>query len=192
MIVVRVFIAAAMLLATPVLAGQDRQLQLRITTESPAFDGAVREYRAIWDNEGHRIVEAMERATGLRFEAGPIPIVVYEGPSFSGFRARPMQLRASYPEATKRATLVHELAHRLIGELGPRDFEDHSIIFLFVYDVWVELWGKSFADEQVAVESRRRGLFDYETAWNSALKLTAEGRSARFQQFLREHPPRKP
>jgi hypothetical protein len=102
-----------------------------------------------------------------------------------------MRLRASYPPATKRATLVHELAHRLISELVPQDFEDHPIIFLFVYDVWIELWGKPFADEQVAVESRRRGIYDYEAAWKNALKLTAKERAARFKQFLIDHPPRK-
>ena len=134
----------------------------------------------------------MERATGLRFEPGPIPVVVYEGPSSSGFRDLPMQLRASYPRATKQATLVHELAHRLISELVPKSFETHPIIFLFVYDVWVELWGQPFADEQVVVESGRRGLYDYETAWKDALELTPEERAARFEQFLAEHPPQKP
>jgi hypothetical protein len=103
-----------------------------------------------------------------------------------------MQLRASYPRATKQATLVHELAHRLISELVPKSFETHPVIFLFVYDVWVELWGQPFADEQVVVESGRRGLYDYETAWKDALALTPEERAARFEQFLEEHPPKKP
>ncbi|MGH7576755.1 MAG: hypothetical protein ACREM1_16730 [Longimicrobiales bacterium] len=99
-----------------------------------------------------------------------------------------MRMRASYPEATKRATLVHELAHRLISELVPKDFDDHPVIFLFIYDVWVELWGKPFADEQIVVESRRRGIYDYETAWRNTLELTAQERAARFEQFLMDHP----
>jgi hypothetical protein len=132
----------------------------------------------------------MERVTGLRFEPGPISVVVYEGPSNSGFRTRPMKLRASYSRATKQATLVHELGHRLISELVPASFEDHPIIFLFVYDVWVELWGKPFADDQVAIESRRRGLYDYETAWNNVLKLSPQERAGRFKKFLAENPPR--
>ena len=111
--------------------------------------------RGIWAAEASRIVTAMERATGLRFEPGPIRAVIYEGPSFSGFGERPMQLRASYLPATKRATLVHELGHRLMGELVPADVDHHSIIFLFVYDVWVELWGQPFADEQVTMERAR-------------------------------------
>jgi hypothetical protein len=184
------FIGVAAVLLTSALAGQERRIDLRITPESSAFDHAADEYRDTWNREGQRIIAVMERATGLRFETGPIPVVVFEGTSSSGFRSEPMRLRASYPQDTKQATLVHELAHRLIGELIPDDFEDHPVIFLFVYDVWQELWGKAFADEQVAVESRRRGAFDYATGWRNALKLAAAERAAQFKQFLREHPSR--
>lgn len=169
---------------------QARIPRLDITAEAPRYDDAVREYRRIWDTEGKRIVEAMERATSLRLEAGPIPVVVFEGASSSGFRDIPMKLRASYPEPTKRATLVHELAHRLISERIPKTFDSHPIIFLFVYDVWVELWGKQFADEQVVIESGRRGLYDYETAWKNTLKLTAQERAEQFKKFVIEHPAR--
>jgi hypothetical protein len=82
--------------------------------------------------------------------------------------------------------LVHELAHRLVSGLVPRDVEEHPIIFLFVYDVWVTLWGQQFADEQVIVESRRRGNYDYESAWRDALALGADGRARRWAQFLAE------
>ena len=177
--------------ALAIKALQLPSLSLRLRHHTGARSDAVREYQAIWESEGPQIVKAMERITSLGFEPGPISVVVYEGPSNSGFRDRPMRLRASYPPATKRATLVHELAHRLISELVPQDFEDHPIIFLFVYDVRIELGGKPFADEQVAVESRRRGIYDYEAAWKNALKLTAKERAARFKQFLIDHPPRK-
>jgi hypothetical protein len=186
-----ILIAPGLQVSSSLLSGQDRIVKLAISAEDSSFKNAVQEYRAIWDKEGARIVGSMESATGLRFEEGPIPVVVYEGPSNSGFRDRPMRLRASYPEATKRGTLVHELAHRLISELVPKEFEDHPIIFLFVYDVWVELWGKTFADEQVAIESQRRGLYDYETAWKNTQKLTHQERAARFKQFLADHPPQK-
>lgn len=191
LVLVSSVVSCIILVSASSLNGQPRDLKLSITAEDPKFEEAVQEYRTIWDKEGGRIVKTMERATGLRFEAGPISVVVYEGPSHSGFRDKPMRLRASYPEATKRATLVHELAHRLISELVPKNFEDHPVIFLFVYDVWVELWGKAFADEQVAVESRRQGLYDYKTAWNNTLKLTAQERAARWKQFLVDKPPLK-
>jgi hypothetical protein len=88
--------------------------------------------------------------------------------------------------ALERATLVHELAHRLISPITPRRFDDHPIIFLFVYDVWVQLWGKEFADAQVAVESQRTGRYDYAGAWRDALALGADGRKQRWSQFLAE------
>ena len=188
----RNLVGIGIILFAGLLSGEDRILKLDISTKDSSFQNAVQEYQTIWNKEGTRIVQATERATGLRFEDGPIPVVVYEGPSSSGFRDIPMQLRASYPEPTKRGTLVHELAHRLISERVTKDFEDHPVIFLFVYDVWVELWGKQFADEQVAVESKRRGLYDYESAWKDALKLTAQERAAKFKQFLVDYPPRKP
>jgi hypothetical protein len=172
------------------LVAQERaiRLQMNFTASAESFDVATKEYREIWASEGERIVAAMERATRLRFETGPIGAVVYEGPSFSGFGQRPMQLRASYSSATKRATLVHELGHRLVGDLVPRTIDHHSVIFLFVYDVWVELWGQSFADEQVAIEKRRTGpLADYEGLWRQALDLSSAERARRFQQFVREH-----
>jgi hypothetical protein len=182
------FICVAMLSST--LVAQERAIRLLInfTASAESFDVATKEYREIWASEEQRIVAAMERATGLRFETGPIGAVVYEGPSFSGFGQRPMQLRASYSSATKRATLVHELGHRLMGDLVPGKIDHHSVIFLFVYDVWVELWGQSFADEQVAIERKRTGaLADYEGLWRQALDLSAAERARRFQQFVREH-----
>ena len=152
----------------------------------PEFKAAADEYRSIWAEEGGRIVEALRGATGLTLEAGTIQAVVFEGVSYSGYHDAPMRLRASYPSATKRATLVHELSHRLISYLVPYDSEDHPIIFLFVYDVWVQLWGKEFADEQVKVESARRGLYDYERAWKDALALGADERAKRWSAFLTE------
>jgi hypothetical protein len=154
--------------------------------ESAKFEAATDEYREIWRTEGGRISAALERATGLDMEDGPISAIVYGGISNSGYRQYPMYMRASYPRDTKRATLVHELAHRLISGLVPKDFEDHPVIFLFVYDVWVQLWGQEFADEQVAVEGERRGRYDYEGAWRDALALGAKGRAERWSQFLAE------
>ena len=158
--------------------------QIDFQPESPRFEAATEAYREIWRTEGERISAALEAATGLEMEAGPIRAIVYEGISNSGYKRHPMYMRASYPPDTKRATLVHELAHRLIADLTSRDLEEHPIIFLFVYDVWVTLWGQDFADAQVAVESERRGNYDYESAWRDALALGREGRAERWKQFL--------
>ena len=168
------------------LAGVAGATELEFVPQEPAFSEAVEEYKAIWESEGDRIVNALETATGLRLEAGPVRVIVCECVSYSGYRETPMQLRASYPDATKRATLVHELSHRLITDVAPESIDQHQVIFLFVYDVWVQLWGKELADAQVVVESGRRGLYDYESAWRNALALGAAGRRERWRALLDE------
>jgi len=160
--------------------------QIDFQPESRRFAAATDQYREIWLTEGERISAALEQATGLPMEAGPIHAIVFEGISNSGYHRIPMRMRASYPADTKRATLVHELAHRLISRYVGRDEEDHPIIFLFVYDVWVQLWGQAFADAQVAVEAQRTGHYDYAGAWREALALGAERRAKRWRKFLAE------
>lgn len=175
--------AALLIIFTPsALEADSRQIQF--VAETNEFAESVEEYRAIWEKDGSRIVDILEHVTGLSFERGPIQAVVYEGISSSGYHEHPMKLRASYPKATKQGTLVHELSHRMIADLVTKDFDDHPVIFLFLYDAWVELWGKEFADGQVAVESARRGFYDYESAWRAVLALTPEERTKRWRRFL--------
>ena len=115
--------------------------ELDFVPQEPAFSGAADEYKAIWDSEGDGIASALRMATGLSLSRGQSAIVC-ECVSYSGYRETPMQLRASYSEDTKRATLVHELSHRLISDVAPESVDQHQVIFLFVYDVWVQLWGR--------------------------------------------------
>jgi hypothetical protein len=105
-----------------------------------------------------------------------------EGVSESGYRDRPMRLRASYPPDTKKATLIHELGHRLESGLFPRSEDDHQYLFLWIYDVWVKLYGRQFANEQVAVEKARGRI--YPAAWETALALTAEQRASKWRETV--------
>jgi len=163
-----------------------RTLQIDFTASADTFRAATDEYRAIWAKEGPRIVAAMERISGLRFEKGPVPASIYEGTSFSGEPGgRPMMLRASYPEATKRGTLVHELGHRLAFDVQA-PFDHHEVIDLFVYDVWVDLWGQAFADDQIAVESQRNGA-DYAGMWKKTLALSPADRARRLQDVIKQY-----
>lgn len=154
--------------------------------ESDSFATARNEYEALWRAEGARIVEVMERISGIRFDSPPyadtlIGAIVFEGVSYSGFRERPMRLRASYPADTKRATLVHELGHRLQTGVAERGEDEHEVLFLWLYDTWVQLWGREFADAQVLVERARRG--PYPRAWDAALGLDATARAARWRSL---------
>lgn len=178
-------------LSTTVWAQQPSRapLQINFTPSADSFLAATEEYRALWKAEGPRIVATMERVSGLRFEPGPIEATVYEGTSFSGEPGgRPMMLRASYPEPTKRGTLVHELGHRLANDVVV-PFDHHELIFLFVYDAWMDLWGKPFADDQVAIEGKRLPT-DYAGMWKKTLALSADERAAHLQEAIKQY--RKP
>ena len=160
------------------------QVRVAFRAQSDSFATARDEYVAIWRADGRRIVAAMERVSGLRFDSPPyadtsIVAIVFEGVSNSGYRDDPMHLRASYPAATKKATLVHELGHRLqVGVARPGE-DEHEVLFLWLYDTWIALWGRDFADAQVLVERARRG--PYPKAWDAALALDSASRAERFR-----------
>ena len=156
--------------------------RLEFVPASETFAAAVGEYERIWATDAARIVRAMQDASGLRFTDTAITVVVFEGVSSSGFGDTPMRLRASYSIDTKRATLIHELGHRLQSPLFRRQDEEHGPLFLWLYDAWVSLYGKEFADAQVVVEKARRG--PYPRAWDEALALSAKERAARWKAIV--------
>ncbi len=167
-------------------AGQTLDLAFEATASE--FQAAKAEYETIWATEAERIVQTLEEVSGLRFEIDRVEVEVMEGVSWAGTRR--MGMRASYPTDTKKATLVHELGHVLVGDLVPNDAPEgsapqpHYLLFLFLYDVWVKLWGTEFADEQVVVESNRRGLVDYEGIWKAVLSKSREERAAELSEII--------
>jgi hypothetical protein len=79
---------------------------------------------------------------------------------------------------------VHELGHRLQSGFFRRDEEEHGPLFLWLYDVWVQLYGREFADAQVDIEKRRRG--PYPAAWDRALALAPAARAATWRAIVAE------
>lgn len=150
------------------------------TPVSPEYAEAALEYRRLWEVEGPRIVAAMEAATGLAFPSAQVDVIVSEGRPMASFDGRTIRLRASYSPAYKKATLAHEIGHRLAFTLPRRDgLDDHRLLYLFLYDVWTDLYGQAFADRMVSIE-RRIGPA-YEAAWTWALAMTREERQARLR-----------
>jgi len=183
-LVVLIFVAASML----VLA-QGRRVTITFSPEekTPAFNAAVDEYLAIWSVEGSRIIDGMEKISTLRFPEKSVKVQIYEGPSFSGRGGAPMRLRASYQPEEKKGTLVHELGHRMNAQLRvrPQDLDEHRLLFLYLYDLYVDLYGKEFADKEVAFGKTLKGLYDYEGAWNWAMAMSREERLAKFADVVR-------
>lgn len=150
------------------------------TAVSPEYAEAADEYRRLWQAEGPRITAAMEAATGLAFPAERIDAIVSEGRPMASFDGRTIRLRASYSPAYKKATLAHEIGHRLAFTLPRRDgLDDHRLLYLFLYDVWTDLYGREFADRMVSIE-RRIGPA-YEAAWTWALAMTRAERQTRLK-----------
>ncbi len=166
----------------PLAFTQAPRPNISFSPESEQYAQATKEYQAIWDSESQRIIEAMEKVSAVEFVGNDIRAIVYEGVSWSGFGEKPMKLRASYPPDVKKATLIHELGHRLIAGIPKtKEVDEHRVLFLVLYDVWESLYGKDFADRMVEVEKKRKGLYDYESAWKWALSMSKVERATRFK-----------
>ena len=152
---------------------------LSFAPAGPPFEPAAAEYRQMWEIEGERIVAALETTTGLTFPHTPVEVIVSATPPMTSYDGRSMRLKANYSEPYRLATLVHEMGHRLALTL-PRsaDMDDHRLLYLFLYDVWTDLYGRAFADRMVAIERRNRGRYDYDAAWTWALAMTRAERQA--------------
>lgn len=163
------------------------EIRFHPESENPALVLATAEYRRLWEAHGAKVVEELAAATGLRFAEPTLDAVVFEGMS----QSHPLRLRASYDHETKLATLIHELAHRLVHGHARRSVasdrhdqarQSHELIDLFLFDVWAELYGEAFAKRQVEVESRRRSL--YREAWQATLALDRASRAAKLRGLL--------
>ena len=183
------WLVAALLAAVCTGTGmaETKALRVEFQADSEPFTDAAREYAAIWAHDGAAITAAMEAASGLKFEDREVKAMVLEVSSDSGYREKPMHLRASYPADTKKATLIHELGHRLQSDIFHFGEDDHKYLFLWIYDVWVKLYGRDFADAQVAMEKQRGRM--YPADWEFALSFTAEQRAAKWKEAVAERTP---
>ena len=158
---------------------------LEFVVVEPRFEDAADAYRTLWEEEGERIVAAMEAATGLPFPAEPIDVIVGNGPPMTSYDGRTIRLRAGYSPLYKKATMVHELGHRLALMLARSPgLDDHRLLYLFLYDVWTDLYGQEFADRMVRIERRIPGPGDYDAAWSWALSMTRAERQAYLRSLV--------
>lgn len=149
---------------------------------TPDLINASNQYTDIWTQQGEAITNIIERATCLRFYDNKIEALVYEGIS----QSHPLKLRASYDLDTKKATLIHELLHRICADYKlrlpakdqPLSVALHMQIDLLLYDLWTELYGHKFATSQVKIESARTAI--YKEAWDWALSFPKHVRQHKF------------
>src|SRR5262245_11942351 len=151
-----------------------------------AHESAARAYREIWEQDGVRIVAALEARTCMRFSEAAVSALVGDAVSDSGGPEHSMSLRASYDLDVKRATLVHELAHRHLWQLTQRldDVDGHRTLYLILDRVWADVWGQEFSAARVRGEASWHATYDYAAAWDWASKLTVDQRGVLWNRLL--------
>jgi hypothetical protein len=155
---------------------------LRFVPVQPRFAESAAEYERIWKSDGPRIVESLEAMSRLRFPGTGIEAIISDARPMTSYDGRLIRLRAGYSLDYKKATLIHELGHRLALLLPRRaGLDDHRLLYLFLYDVWTDLYGRDFADRMVSIERRIPGGYDYDSAWTWALSQTREQRQERLR-----------
>lgn len=174
-----------LLLVPALLAAAPR---VDFTPMEARFAGAAQEYDRIWSSEGRRIAAALEEVSGLEFGDAPIEVIVSNVRPVTLYGGRSIRLRPGYSPRYKRAVLVHELGHALVMmrmRRRPADLDDHRLLYLFLYDVWTDLYSQAFADRMVGIERRIPGPYDYDSAWAWALAMTREQRQERLRRVRR-------
>ena len=173
---------AAILMAAA--AGARAQPEVVFVPATAALPYAARAYREIWDEDGERIVAALETRTCMPFSESSITAVVDYAVSHSGGPDSPMRLRASYAPDVKKATLVHELGHRHLWQLAERleGVDGHMTLYLVLDRVWADVWGEEFAAERVRYEANWGG--DYAAAWAWARSLSPQERRRLWNRLL--------
>ena len=160
---------------------------LTFAADSAPYAPSAVWYQQQWNTDGKRITRAMEAASGLRFSPLSVRVIVYLGVSYTGTDTLPMHLNVRYPFGM---TLVHELGHRLNAQLRsrPAEIDEHRLLYLWLYDAWVALYGRQFADAAVQAEKTwaAQGLTFIVSAWDWALSMTPEQRAALLRD-LRRH-----
>lgn len=176
----------AVLLVSSAAAAAHAQPSVEFIASTAAHERAARTYRSIWEQDGERIVAALEARTCLPFQETSLAAVIDDAVSHSGGPDHPMGLRASYDLDVKRATLVHELGHRHLWQVTERldDVDGHQTLYLFLDRVWADVWGEEFAAERIHGESSWAASYDYAAAWDWARKMTLDERSRLWNRLL--------
>ena len=179
------FCRAWIVSAVALLAAAARaQPELIFVPANAALPYAVRAYQEIWDEDGERIVAALEARTCLPFSEPSVTAIVDYAVSHSGGPDYPMRLRGSYAPDVKKSTLVHELGHRHLWQLAERltGIDGHMTLYLILDRVWADVWGEEFADDRIQHESKWGD--DYAAAWAWAQSLGSEERLRLWNRLL--------
>lgn len=165
-------------------------VELNFIPKNPKYSKAANEYENIWFGEKGRIIKSLEQYTGFKFWQKNIHVNVSNEVSNSGYNLDdPMSLYYDFDEDFKKATLIHELGHRIMlinMRSLPTGYDPHQLLDLFLYDVWVELYGREFAKYQIEKESEesRKKIYDFEKTWKWALSMSKKERAKLLKRLI--------
>ena len=155
-------------------------------SEEDEIQNAAKVYQAIWNKEGEQIVKTIKNHTNLSFLGNELEALVYNGRP----RSLPLSFSYKYKSTGKRASMIHELLHKLFydnkvdtNEVGQDPLKSHKILDLVLYDIWESAYNKEFADFALGIEKSYNQLF-YNEAWDWALSMTKEERAAEFKKLV--------
>jgi hypothetical protein len=145
------------------------------------------------------ILNSFNKHTGLDFKQSKITIRIRkDGRSKAGNKHQPMELSVKWvDENSIGCTLIHELAHRLVIGNGIElpegtphqdshyNYFVHRHIYLFLYDVFVDVLGKEIAEAEVQRESADQGA--YAKAWRWALAMSYRDRQNSFERLKKRY-----
>ncbi len=160
---------------------------------------AAARYSKFWDDNKVEILNSFYMHTGLKFKQRRITVHIREdGRSFAGSNTAPMDLSMTWNTKDEIGlTLIHELSHRLIIGNGIEpstnskhgderyNYYVHRQLYLFLYDVYVDILGSEAADEEVRRESAPGPKKYYGKAWKWALQKDYKQRQATFKRIKR-------
>lgn len=148
----------------------------------PRFIEGTEEYKSVWKEDGERITKAIERISGRFFRAESYNAIILDNKPSASY---PLILLSSYSLDTKKATLIHELTHKVLprnDEMKASEIENHKVLNLILYEIWVDVYGENFAKN--AVENERGWGDTYVKAWDYISTLTKEQRQERYKEFI--------
>lgn len=161
--------------------------------DNPKFEKAAKEYAKIWTEGGDNVVKVIEKTSELKFKEKTVNAIIHDEISYYV----PLKLQADISTEHKKGTLVHELCHRLVVGNNIKiktgktynnwTMAIHKHIDLILYDIWVGLYGESFAKKEIDYEISLwtgKGISPYKTAWDWALKMTKEQRQKEFRKYF--------
>jgi len=167
-----------------------KMLKLNFIPESNLRDYSqvIDEYKKLWQDEGEKIVKVIEKISNLKFQESEINAIVYYGSLPS--RSRPLCLMIKDSKERRLSILIHELTHRIISGNSKRErrkiitsLEVHKTLFLILYDIWIEVYGKDFAKSAVEWE-KNIPQEEYKKAWEWALSFNKGGRARKFKEIM--------